>query len=85
MAGPISPLREPSPLNTKNLVVEWMHNLLTIFLPVMTFVICSLICLCSEVAFIVNDMDTDQTASLVCPDMDPNCLQRLWADDKNRI
>ena len=35
---------------------------LTIFPPVITFVVCFLICLCSLVAYIANSMDPDQTA-----------------------
>ena len=45
------------------LTSSWTH--LTLFLPVTTFVICSLIPLCSEVAYIAEYMDLDQTAPIV--------------------
>ena len=38
---------------------------LNLFLPVMNFVVCSLVCLCSyKVAYIAKNMDPDQTAPL---------------------
>ena len=30
-----------------------------------------------------NSLDTDQDQHFVCPDLGPNCLQSLSADDKN--
>ena len=30
-----------------------------------------------------NSLDTDQDRHSVCPDLGPNCLQRLSADDKS--
>ena len=30
-----------------------------------------------------NSLDPDQVQHLVGPDLDPNCLQRLSADDKS--
>ena len=38
-------------------------KILDLFLPVTTSVICSLICLCSKVAYIANNMDADQTVA----------------------
>ena len=37
---------------------------LTLYLPFITTVVCSLICLCTLVAIFDNNMDLDQTASL---------------------
>ena len=31
-----------------------------------------------------NSLDPDQDQQIVGPDLDPNCLQRLLADDKRR-
>ena len=31
-----------------------------------------------------NGLDSDQDRCSVCPDLDPNCLQMLSADDKSR-
>ena len=39
---------------------------LILFLPFITTVICSLVCLCTLVALISNDMNPDQTAILMC-------------------
>ena len=30
-----------------------------------------------------NSLDPDQDQHYVCPDLDPNCLQRISADDKS--
>ena len=30
----------------------------------------------------LNSLDTDQVRHFVCPNLGPNCLQRLSADDK---
>ena len=39
-------------------------ELLNLSPPVMTLVVCSLICLCFKVAYIANNVDPDQTAPL---------------------
>ena len=32
---------------------------------------------------VLNGLDPDQNRHSVCPDLSPNCLQRLSADDKS--
>ena len=45
-------------------VLFQFHHWLTLFPPVTSFVICFLYCLCSQVAYIANNMDPDHTAPL---------------------
>ena len=37
-----------------------------------------------ETMIVSNDLDADQDRRSVGPDLDPNCLSRLSADDKGR-
>ena len=53
------------------------------------FVVCGFFNTCSKNSFrntvsVSNSLDPDQARRFVGPDLGPNCLQRLSADDKSR-
>ena len=39
----------------------------------------------SGISLLSNSLDRDQDRHCVSPDLDPNCLQRLSADDKSQL
>ena len=60
-----------------------------VFIDSACWVICMFFVVCGYLFFrntirVSNSLDPDQARCFVGPDLDPNCLQRLSADDKSR-